>query len=407
MRHPLQIFNWAAFLQTQIFMLPVLLFFYQENGLTQGDYFLFQGIFSIAALLFEIPAGYLGDIFPRKNILILSYSLFVVRLLLWLFWGGYWIVLAGEILYAASKACYSGVADGYIYDYLKSRGKTRDMLKRYGRLNFFMSVGTAIASVSGAMLYAAFNESGLPAFVILISIELVFNTASVLMLCLLPKVPPVHRNKMTIKEKYLELFSITGRALKNRQIRWYMLYSGMLAASTMVFVWGFQPLMKAALIPVGLFGVIYGVNHGVRALSSVFLHKLLAVIPLRSLGKLNYFLYILAFLSAILILKYPSPYLGMALLVFICLVIGCQLSFTLGSIARLHTIVTSDIRSTVASVNTMISRMLSGILLILMKFFLDKATLETSFYIYLGLFLLSAYPLAKLLKLSQLKTENE
>ncbi len=407
MRHPLQIFNWASFLQTQIFMLPVLSLFYLENGLTIGDYFLFQGIFSIAALVFEIPAGYLGDIFPRKNILILSYSLFVVRLLLWLFFGGYWILLAGEILYAASKACYSGVADGYIYDYLKSKGKTRDMLKRYGRLNFFMSVGTAIASVSGAALYEAFNKNGLPGFMILISIELVFNTASVLMLFLLPKVPPAHREIVGFKEKYLDLYNITKTAFKNPQISWYVIYSGILAASTMLFVWGFQPLMKSAGVAVAFFGVIYGVNHGFRALSSGLLHKFLALVSLRTLGKINYVLYLLAFSSAMLILQFPSPWLCMVLLVFICAVIGCQLSFTLGSISRLHTIVTSDVRSTVASINTMMSRMLSGIMLILFKFLLDKVTLQESYFIYLCLFSLSLFPLLKLLKLPPLKQTAE
>ena len=50
-KNPLEIFNVATFLQTQILMLPVLLLFYQENGLTAGDLFLFQGIFSITALL--------------------------------------------------------------------------------------------------------------------------------------------------------------------------------------------------------------------------------------------------------------------------------------------------------------------------------------------------------------------
>ena len=78
LKNPLRMFNLSTFLQTQILMLPVLLLFYQENGLTAGDYFLFQGIFSITALLFEIPAGYLGDIFPRRNMLVFSFSMSLI-----------------------------------------------------------------------------------------------------------------------------------------------------------------------------------------------------------------------------------------------------------------------------------------------------------------------------------------
>ena len=61
----LSIYNVVAFLRAQVFLLPVLLFFYQENGLSVGDFYLIQGLIVFFAFLFEIPAGYLGDIFPR------------------------------------------------------------------------------------------------------------------------------------------------------------------------------------------------------------------------------------------------------------------------------------------------------------------------------------------------------
>ncbi len=392
-QNPLKIFNWSTFLQTQIFMLPVLLLFYQENGLTIGDFFLFQGIFSITALLFEVPSGYLGDIFPRKNILILSYSFFLCRLLLWIFFGGYWILLAGEILYSLSKATYSGVADGYIYDYLKTQNKTKDMLKYYGRLNFYMSIGTALAAVVGPFLYEHYG------FMTLLVLETILNTVSILMLFLLPKVPPAKKKIGSISDKYHDLYRIAKSAFKNIQLKYYMFYSGMLAATTMVFVWSFQPLMKAAMIPVSLYGIVYGFNHGFRALAGFCLHKTLAKISLKNLGVVNYILYILSFLSCLLILKEQSPVLGMILMIFICFVIGSQLTFTLGSIARIHSLTTSDIRSTVASVNNMISRFMAGVMLILFKFLLDGITLEVSMLVYLGIFVLSIYPLCKIFSL--------
>lgn len=392
-QNPLKIFNWSTFLQTQIFMLPVLLLFYQENGLTVGDFFLFQGIFSITALLFEVPSGYLGDIFPRKNILILSYSFFLCRLLLWMFFGGYWILLIGEILYSLSKATYSGVADGYIYDYLKTKNKTKDMLKYYGRLNFYMSIGTALASVVGPFLYEHYG------FMTLLVLETILNTVSILMLFLLPKVPPAKKKVGSISDKYHDLYRIAKSAFKNVQLKYYMFYSGMLAATTMVFVWSFQPLMKAAMIPVSLYGIVYGFNHGFRALAGFCLHKTLAKISLKNLGVVNYILYILSFLACLLILKEQSPVLGMILMIFICFVIGSQLTFTLGSIARIHSLTTSDIRSTVASVNNMISRFMAGVMLILFKFLLDGISLEVSMLVYLGIFVLSIYPLYKIFSL--------
>lgn len=402
--NPLRLFNLSTFLQTQILMLPVLLLFYQENGLTAGDYFLFQGIFSITALLFEIPAGYLADIFPRRNMLVFSFSMFLLRLVLWSFLvagvpvfqsNAYWIILAGEVLYSISKASYAGVADGYIYDYLQSQNKTNRMLQRYGKMNFCMSVGTAIASFVGPILYKKYG------FAALIGIEIVFNVAAIMILFLLPKVAPARKRIKGLKAKYKELFTISKNALNNQKIKYYMFYSGMLAGTTMVFVWSFQPLMKTAGIPVVLFGVIYAINHGCRALAGILLPKTISVLPLKTLGKVTFVLFVTSFLFCAAVVRYQSPVLGFVLLTFICIVIGFQWSFTMGNISRLHTYVGSEERSTVSSVNNLISRSIAGILLILFKFLLDDISLQNSFFVYLAIFLISLYPLMKLLKMKE------
>ncbi len=398
LKNPLKLLNWSVFFQTQIFMLPIMLLFYQSNGLTKGDYFLFQGIFSIAALCFEVPAGYIADWISRKKVLILSYGLFLLRLVLWYFLGGYWVVLIGELLYAASKALFSGIADGYIYDLLKSKGQTTRMLKRYGRMNFFMSAGTAIASLLGAKLY---QEYGV---MTLIVIEIIFNSIALGMLFLLPDVPSERTESLTTREKYHDLFKIAKSALTNEKIKYYIGYSAMAVAASMIFVWSFQPLMQIAGIPIALFGVVYFINHAFRALASYMLDKTMKVFTLKKLGITIYGLFIIAFGLAISMLHIKTVWINMAIMTFICFVIASQLTFTLASISRIHTFVSSSIRSTVLSLNTMVSRLLTGFVLIMFKFLLDDVDMQSAFYIYLGLFCLSAYPLVRLLKQPEAKT---
>lgn len=410
--NPLKVFDLSVFLQTQIFMLPVLLLFYQQNGLTVGDFFLFQGIFSLTALLFEIPAGYIGDIFPRKNILILSYVLFLMRLVLWLFFAhlGYWIILAGEILYSASKAFYSGVADGYVYDYLKESGTTHKMLEKYGRLNFFMSIGTAISSLLGAYFYGTFSKWTQAhwghdyGFLILILIEIVFNTAALLLLFALPKLPSAKTKVTGLWEKYKDLFHITRRALRNPDIKYHMFYSGLLAGTTMVFVWSFQPLMTTALIPVSLFGVVYFANHFFRAVASYFLHKTMRFFSLPAFGVVTFIMFALSFLLAVEMahVGQPNVWISFGILFFICLTIGFQLTFTLASTTRIHTLISSDIRSTVVSVNYMIGRMCAGFFLILFKVLLDGVSMQTTFMVAFGVFLFGLYPLWRIVRLPKI-----
>lgn len=404
-KSPLKLLNWSVFFQTQIFMLPVMLLFYQSNGLTKGDYFLFQGIFSIAALCFEVPAGYIADWISRKKVLILSYALFLLRLVLWYFLANsqnilfnYWVILIGELLYAASKAFFSGIADGYIYDLLKSRGNTGRMLKRYGRMNFYMSAGTAIASLFGALLY---KEYGI---MTLITIEIVFNTVALGMLFLLPDVPSERTGTLTVTEKYRDLFKIAKTALTNEKIKYYICYSAMAVAASMIFVWSFQPLMQVAGIPIALFGVIYFINHAFRALAGYCLEKTMKFFTLKSLGITIYGLFIVAFFVAISMFHIKSIWMNMAIMTFICFVIAAQLTFTLANASRIHTFVSSSIRSTVLSLNTMVSRLLTGFVLILFKFLLDDVEMQAAFYIYLLMFMLSAYPLFKLLRQPDIRT---
>lgn len=411
LKHPLKIFNLSAFLQTQIFMLPVLLLFYQQNGLTVGDFFLFQGIFSLTALLFEIPAGYVGDIFPRKNILILSYSFFLMRLVLWLFFAhlGYWVILAGEIFYSASKAFYSGVADGYVYDYLKEKGKSNKMLKKYGRLNFCMSIGTAISSLLGAYFYSSFSQwteanwGRNYGFLILILIEIIFNTAAIALLFMLPKLPSAKKKVNGLLEKYKDLFHITRYAFSNTKIKYHMFYSGLLAGTTMVFVWSFQPLMKTAMIPVSLFGVVYFANHFFRAMAGYLLHKTMRLFTLSTLGIFTFVMFGVSFLIAIEMayIGNPAQWISFVMLFFICLTIGFQLSFTLASTTRIHSLIESDVRSTVVSVNNMIGRMTAGFFLILFKVLLDGVSMQTTFLVALAVFSFGLYPLYRIVQLSK------
>ena len=167
---PLRIINFAVFLQQQRYILPVSFLFYLYNGLNLADFVFFQSIFYFTCLLSEIPAGYLGDIFPRKNILIFSYSLFLLRIILWLTMQGYWIILAGEILYGLSKACYRGVSDGYIYDWLKNNNISDKMLNKYGKYNFYMSAGCAISGILGALLYKFYGFKPLLCFELIIDL---------------------------------------------------------------------------------------------------------------------------------------------------------------------------------------------------------------------------------------------
>lgn len=415
----LNLLNVSVFLQTQFFLLPVLFLFYQHCGLSVGDFFLFQGIFSLSTLLFEIPFGYLGDIISKKSVLILSYLFFIFRLILWLFFAqyGYWVLLLGEILFAAQKASFSGAVDSYIYEYLKHFNSSKEMLKCYGKVNFFLAAGTAFSAIPATLLYSKISQYTLLkynhdyGFVVLMLLELILNLTALFLLVLLPAIPRTQEPKKTFEELYKRFFKTIIWTINKQNIRYHALYSGLLIAMTSVFVWSFQPIMKLLLLPVPLYGVVYFINHSFRALSSLYLNKIKSLFPLSKMYMLTLSLFVLSFMLTFVVLnmKNCSPLTCLLYFTFISFTIGMQLAYHLCNISRLHTFVPSIIRTTVSSVNMAMGRLFSAFFFVLVKILLSDNPLQNVFIVCFAIFVIVAIGLRKVyfISLKEEKTHSE
>ena len=50
--------------------MPIVVPFYQDNGLNMHDVFFLRAIYSVAIVILEIPSGYFADVWGRKNTLV-------------------------------------------------------------------------------------------------------------------------------------------------------------------------------------------------------------------------------------------------------------------------------------------------------------------------------------------------
>ena len=48
-------------------IMPIIVLFYEENGLGLKDIFLLKSVYSIVLVSLDIPTGYLADAWGRKN----------------------------------------------------------------------------------------------------------------------------------------------------------------------------------------------------------------------------------------------------------------------------------------------------------------------------------------------------
>ena len=382
-------FNAALFLRAIILLTPVMLLFYQENGLSVSDLFLFQSIFYLSSILLEIPVGFLSDLIPKKNILLISVGIFLSVATLWLNFKGFYVILSGEILMSVSKVMMDNSMSGYMYDYLSASKKSEKMPKNYGYLNFCLALGTAVASIIGALIFSKYGSHNL------LLTQICLITISILLIL---RLPSVHVPKGTIAGilmKFHAFLHITKTIIKNPSITSYIFYSGFLTAFSIMFALSFQPILLFAGLPVILFGIAAFTNHGVRALSGLsvgFFEKLFSI---RSMIIPLYILYILAFLSVFAALRVHNSYFIMILISLICLIIGFQLLFTIRHVSRLHKFVESDNRGNIISVNNLCSRLLAFIVLFISKIFMDKLGFENFYVIAFCIFVIVGLILAK------------
>jgi len=401
---PLSLYNIAAFLRSQIFLLPVLLFFYQENGLTVGDFYLIQGLIVFFAFLFEIPAGYLGDKFPRKYILITAYALFLARLFLWINFRGFEIILLGEFFYSCSKACFDSVSSSFIFDILKKNKEETKMVKAYSNFNAAMYIGTGIAALLGAGLYEKFGSH-----VLLIAEFIIYSTA-IILLSFLPNAHIPQKDALvSIKERLKKFWIATCYILKSRKYRFLVLFSGFMVGISHFFFWSFQPLMKSSGINpkvsltnladtlgwdarvlgedvwnylvaldwldyIKVLGVVIFINNVLRSSFSYFAASVAKKFSLFKLGIIAFSLDVVGCLASFVLMKYSaiSPLQCLLFIIFLCVCIGTQLMFTITHISRLHRLINPKIRSLSSSVNMMTGRLLTAVMLMAPKFLLKQ-----------------------------------
>lgn len=374
----LTIFNVSAFLKAQVLLLPVLYLFYLSNGLSWSDYFLFQGIAVLINVILQLPIGLLGNYVPRKWLIFSSYFLYLGRIILWLFFHGYIIVLLGEVFAAISKSLFDAVESPYIYDILKDRNCEDKMLKSYSKFNFAISCGTAIASIIGTWLY---SHAGLQ---VLLSCEFLIISGAILLALKLPVTESNSKNHYSL----IKFCAATKYIFKHNYYVAPILYSGLLVSFSHFFFWSFQPLMKEAFVPVMFFGVVVFVNNVIRAGGSLYTSSIMKRVSLDNLGLASFMFNLFALVLLVKFFEIRALYyLCLAYILFLCICIALQLMFTIATTSYLQQKTSSRLRGYIASITMFVARFGIAAILILPKYLSDGFSLIKIYNMYAYVFL--------------------
>lgn len=262
--------------------MPIVVLFFQDNGLGMQDIMLLKGIYSIAIVLFEIPSGYFADVLGRKMTMILGAVLGAVGFVIYAFSGGFFGFLLAELTLGIGQSFISGADSALLYDSLKAEGREGEYVKEEGRV---MSLGN-FAETGAAILGGILAEVSLRTpFVAQIFIAALAIPAT------LTLVDPTQGQGR--KGSLKDVLAIIRKALwEDKKLRMAILLSSIIGASTVTYAWFVQPYLALLQFSPWEIGVIWSLLNLSVAVVTLFAYKIV-----ERLGKPQTLGVIVAFIS--------------------------------------------------------------------------------------------------------------
>lgn len=136
------------FLDDFVLLYPVYTLLFSGAGLTTGQIASLLVAWSAAGLLFEVPSGALADVISRRRLLVIGPLLTAVAFALWTAAPGYWVFLAGFVLWGLKTALTSGALEALVYEELQRVEAAGSYTRLMGRGR---ATGVLAAMAAGAV----------------------------------------------------------------------------------------------------------------------------------------------------------------------------------------------------------------------------------------------------------------
>ena len=344
-------------------IVPVIVLVYTSKGITVGDFFLIQGIFRLAAFLFEIPSGYMSDCLSRKRVMIAGGVFTVAGYVTIAMAYGFWALVLGEALLGIASALFSGTMEAYTYDLLKRNKTQKQFLKEFGSITTWAGVASFVAMILGGILYGYIGVN-------ILWIESMLMLLGTFAFLFLPELLEVKR-AVKHKEAIVDAISITTKTLKNPKLRNLIFFPSLFGAFTIILFWILQPIMETVNIPVGLFGFYLGINQVFVIVLSKYAYKICEKLGEIQTSIVTIGVIIMGTMMGLLATHVQS----MSIIYIACALMATTPAFRMLNNLQYNTLIHHSIKSnergTVLSTRAMVSTVVGAIGLIMAKFLLD------------------------------------
>jgi MFS family permease len=251
--------------------MPVIVLFYQSNGLDMQDVFILQAIYSIAIVVLEIPSGYFADVWGRKFTMIAGGFLGVAGFITYSLTNGFWGFLVAELILGVGQSMISGSDSALLYDSLLHDKREKEYIKTEGKIISIGNFSETLAAIAGGFLAEITLRTP---FIAQIAIAMLAIPAALTLV----EPPKASSRKATLKE----VLNVVKETLHlNKSLRDNILISSLIGTSTLTFAWFVQPWLKEAGESPGTIGVIWSLLNltvGITTLYAYYFERRLGKI---------------------------------------------------------------------------------------------------------------------------------
>ena len=345
--------------------MPIIILFFQDHGLSLTQIMTLQGIYSLSVALFEIPSGYIADLFGRKKTITLSTVFSFTGYLVFSFYGEFYAFAIAQILVGIGGSLMSGSDSALLYDTLIETGDKKAYTKIEGKTYAIGNFSEATAGILGGFL--AVTSIYLPIYV---QTGILFLSIPIA----LTLVEPNMHEEDKMDRSLSAIFGVVKFAMiENMKLRWLIIYSSAMGIATLSMAWFAQPFFKEINIPLAYFGILWAGLNFSTGLTSFNAHKF----DNSEKGNLLFYL-ALAMVLSFLFLGLNNSFFGLIFILIIYFLRGVVTPILRNEI---NENTTSNKRATVLSIRSFIIRISFAFFAPILGYIAENYALANSFYV--------------------------
>lgn len=342
-------------------VMPIIVLFYEKQGLGLQDVFILKSVYSIAAVTLEIPSGYLADVWGRRKCLLLGSILFFLGYLCYSFTDTFMAFLVAELLLGIGQTLVNGADSALLYDTTAQYKQEQLYLRYEGRITMIGNFAEAFAGILGGLIAVY-------------SLRFPFYGQALIAFMGIPAamaLKEVNRSKHVQNPVNEILHIIRYSLITNKKLCINILFSGIIGAATLLMAWFVQPVLMYLNTPVSWYGVIWTVLNLVVGFAALWSDRVDNYFGPQKMGTLI-LLFIIGGYAA---LAFNLTYAGLAVLFVFYIFRGFATPILKGYINQMTI---SEMRATVLSIRNFIIRLMFATISPFLGWLNDMYSLQTA-----------------------------